>query len=307
MKNYTFVDYATQGYIALVGLLILCFHSDRIPAWHWFLGAHAVALMLVHFLIHASAQRAQRRVLTFLRHFYPILLYTAFYREVGVLDAMFFPHFLDEQVILFEERLFGMQPSLLFMDRMPYLGISELFYAAYFSYYVMIGGTGIALFLRSRLQFFHYVSIISVVFYCCYLTFIFLPVTGPRLLFQPIEGFHLPNHLLELGAQFPMPEHLKTGIFYRIIATIYRVVEPTGAAMPSSHVAIALCTVFFSFRYLPKIRYIHLIAVILLCLSTVYCRFHYAVDMIAGIGAAVILVPVANALYRRMEKRDAAL
>jgi membrane-associated phospholipid phosphatase len=303
MKHYRFVDYATQGYIALTGLLILCFHNKFVPQWPWLLAAHIGMLGLVHSLILASAKHAQSRGLDFLRHFYPVLLYTAFYREVGVLDALFFPGFLDEHVILFEERLFGMQPSLLFMDRLPCLAISELFYAAYLSYYVMIAGIGVALFLRCRRQFFHYVSVVSAVFYSCYLAFIFLPVTGPRLFFQPLEGFHLPAGLLEFGSRYPMPEHIKSGVFYQIVTAIFRAIEPTGAALPSSHVAVALCTVFFSFRYLRKIRYIHLAAAILLCLSTVYCRFHYAVDMLAGIGTAALLVPVANALYQRVDRR----
>ena len=31
LKNYTFIDYATQGYIALVGILILCLHGHAVP------------------------------------------------------------------------------------------------------------------------------------------------------------------------------------------------------------------------------------------------------------------------------------
>ena len=64
---------------------------------------------------------------------------------------------------------------------------------------------------------------------------------------------------------------------------VYRVFEAPGAALPSSHVAVALCTVFFSFRYLRRIRYVHLAVAVLLCLATVYCRYHYVVDVLAGL------------------------
>ena len=73
--------------------------------------------------------------------------------------------------------------------------------------------------------------------------------------------------------------------------------EPPGAAFPSSHVAVALCTVYFSFRYLRPIRYLHLAVAILLCLSTVYCRYHYVVDVLAGLVTAAVLVPIGNWLY----------
>lgn len=299
MKHYTFVDYATQGYIALVGLLVLLFHNERVPAWPLLVGAHVVGLGLVHGLIRWHAAWPRKRLLDFLRHFYPVLLYTAFYNETGILNEMVVPEYLDAQVAAFEQRLLGFQPSLTFMHALPYLAVSELFYAAYFSYYVMIVGVGLTLFLRDRSQFFHYVSVVSFVFYWCYLAYIFLPVSGPRLFFGELDGYRLPEEWLALGAEYPYPQTVLRGVFYRIVATIYAVAEPVGAALPSSHVAVALCTVWFSFRYLPRIRHVHLAVAVLLCLSTVYCRFHYAVDVVAGIAVAAVLVPLGNWLYAR--------
>ena len=85
---------------------------------------------------------------------------------------MFFSDYLDPLVAHWEQRFFGCQPSVLFMEKLPWLAVSELFYASYFSYYIMIVGVGIALFLRSRQQFFHYVSVVSFLFYVCYLIYI---------------------------------------------------------------------------------------------------------------------------------------
>ena len=303
MKHYTFVDYATQGYIALVGLLILAFHNERVPAWHLLLPVHLVVFGAVHALIVARARRPANRVLDFLRHFYPVLLYTGFYRETGILNEMFTPTYLDPYFIWIEEWFFGFQPSLAFMQALPYLAFSELMYGAYFSYYIMIVGVGLALFLRDRTQFFHYVSVVSFVFYCCYLLYIFLPVSGPRLFSREVDGFRLGAEYLAWGAAHPLPAAVTRGVFYRIITAIYAGFEPAGAAMPSSHVAVALTTVWFSYRYLPRIRHVHLVAAILLCASTVYCRFHYAVDIVAGIAIAVLLVPFANRLYHASLQR----
>ena len=86
------------------------------------------------------------------------------------------------------------------------------------------------------------------------------------------------------------------------MAWIYQVFEAPGAAIPSSHVAIALCTVSFSFCYLRRIRYPHLLVAVLLCLATVYCRYHYLVDVLAGILTAVVLVPLGNWLYFRFDE-----
>lgn len=303
MKHYTFVDYATQGYIALVGLLILFFHNERVPGWQYLLPAHVVAFGAVHALLLAHARRRTHRVLDFLRHFYPVLLYTAFYRETGILNEMFTPTYLDPLFIRFEQWLFGFQPSLAFMNALPYLVVSELMYAAYFSYYVMIVGIGLTLFLRERTRFFHYVSVVSFVFYCCYLMYIFLPVSGPRLFFREVDNYRLGAEWLAWGAAHPLPDVIQRGVFYQLIAAIYAAFEPAGAAMPSSHVAVALTTVWFSFRYLPRIRQVHLTVAVLLCISTVYCRFHYAVDVVAGIVVALVLVPLGNRLYELALRR----
>ncbi len=297
MKSYTFVDYATQGYLAMVGVLILLFHNGTVPHWPWLLGTHLAALALVHGLVNWHARGKPSPALDFLRHFYPVLLYTWFFSETGWLNRMFFQEYMDPLAISLDQRLFGCQPSALSMERFPYLVLSEVFYAAYFSYYVMIVGVGLALYLRNRSQFFHYVSVVSFVFYCCYTIYIILPIIGPRVFFHDVAGYNLPPEYQQLSPTDTYPEAVKSGPFFRIMALIYRLFEAPGAALPSSHVAIAWCTVFFSFRYLRPIRYLHLVVAVLLCLATIYCRYHYVVDVIAGAMTAALLLPLANWLY----------
>ncbi len=304
MKNYTFVDYATQAYIAVVGLLILFFHNHTVTAWPRLLGAHVIALVLVHGLIQTHARIKPLWLIDFLRHFYPVLLYTAFFCETGSLNRVFCSAYLDPMVARWEQGLFGCQPSVLFMQRLPWLPVSELFYASYFSYYIMIAGVGLALFLRSRQQFFHYVSVVSFLFYVCYLIYIFLPVIGSRAFFHQVEGYVLPPETQQLAVTDVYPEAVQVGIGFRVMRWIYRVFEAPGAAFPSSHVAVAMCTVFFSFRYLRRIRYLHLTVAILLCLSTIYCRYHYAVDVLAGLVTAAVLIPTGNWLYLKFSKSE---
>jgi membrane-associated phospholipid phosphatase len=298
MKRYTFIDYATQGYIALVAMIILLLHGNAVPGWGWLIAAHLVCLALVHMLIQTSAARPANKVLDFLRHFYPVLLYTGLYRETGSLNQMVHTGYLDPNFFRLDDWIFGCPVSFRFMDAFPQMAISEVFYFSYFTYYLMISGIGIALYLRNRSQFYHYISVTSFVFYACYLVYIFLPVVGPRIYYREIVNFELPPD--EVPAVVPeFPATVQAGPFYSIMAFIYRNFESPGAAFPSSHVAIALVTVYFSFLYLRKIRWIHLTLAVLLCLSTVYCRYHYAVDVVAGALTTALLLPLANRLYRR--------
>lgn len=295
-EHYLFIDYATQLYLSVVGVLIIFFHNEHVPHWPLLVGAHAVGIIAIHVLIHAAAS-TNNRMLDFLRHFYPILLYTALYEETGTLNHMFIATYLDRFFMQLDERLFGFQPSVYFMTALPYLPVSELFYMCYFSYYVMIAGIGLALYFQDYRRFFHYVSIISFVSYVCYLTYIFLPVTGPLVFRSQIPGFPGQEKLPFYPLAYPSA--IQAGPFFRIMQVIYRHCEIHGAAFPSSHVAVAISTLYFSWLYLPRIRYPHLVVVVMMCLSTVYCGYHYAIDVLAGVAVAGFLLPVGEFLYRK--------
>jgi membrane-associated phospholipid phosphatase len=301
-RGYTFVDYCTQAYLATVGLIVLCLHGQAIPNWPHLLLLHAAGMAAIHGLIRLQARHPDIRLLDFVRHFYPVLLYGPLYVETGQLNHVLFPGFLDPYFIRLEARIFGLQPSLAFMDRLPYPAVSELLYAAYFSYYVMIGSVGMVLFFRNRKRFFHFVSVASFVFYVCYLCYIFLPVIGPRIFFRQFGDYPLPADLWPpVTPSFPAA--VQAGPFYHLMAWIYQRFEAPGAAFPSSHVAIAITTVYFSFCYLRPIRWWHFAAMILLCCATVYCRYHYVTDVAGGVVTAAVLIPLGNRLYFKFQTR----
>ena len=305
MKHYTFVDYATQGYIAFVGLIVLVFHGASLPIWPWLLLAHGVGLNLIHGWIQLTVRFPTSRLLDFLRHYYPIPLFIGLYSETELLNQLFFTGYLDAGFLRLEQAVFGLQPGLEFMLRFPATWLAEVFYAAYFSFYLMIAGVGLALLLRNRRQFAHFISVVSFVLYVCYTIYIFLPVVGPRIVDLNLPGVSLPQAALP-AANYDPPPSVQCAFFFRIMGWFYDHFEAAGAAFPSSHVAVAICTVYFSFLYLRRIRHIHLLAAILLCVSTVYGRYHYVVDVVAGIVTAAVLIPLGNRLYFKFAERDQA-
>jgi membrane-associated phospholipid phosphatase len=296
-RSYRFVDYATQAYLLLVGVLILFFHSGRVPRFYLYLVAHGTGILLIHAFIVGSARRPENRFFSFFRHFYPLMLYLFLYRESEQLNLMFVDGYLDPAFIALEELIFGFQPAVVFMNAFPHPLVSEFFYMSYFSYYVMIAGVGLALYFRRREKFWHYLAVLSFVFYGCFLAFIFLPVAGPPAFYMEIPKYldqqRLPYYPLEF------PPSVTLGPFFNLMRILYRTFETGGGAFPSSHVAAAICVLFFSWRYLLRARYVILAATLALSFATVYCRYHYAVDVFAGAATAGALVPVGEWLYRR--------
>ena len=296
MRDYRLVDYLTQGYLLVIALLVLFLHGEGIPAWPAYVVGHVVVIALVHGIIRFGSRRT-RGFLHILRCFYPIILYTFLYSETHDLDSMIYPSYLDPVFIHLEQVLFGGQPSRDLMRNFPSLAISELLHFAYFSYYWMVLGVAVWMYLRRRERYFHYVSVLSLVFYACYLTYIFLPVMGPHGNWVATA----PPAVHELLGDRCVPPALTRGPFFHVMQFVYHFVEPTGgAAFPSSHVAIALVTLAFTFGYLHKLWWVHLVMVLLLCISTVYCGYHYAVDVMAGVATAAVLGPAAHMLCRRL-------
>ena len=56
-----------------------------------------------------------------------------------------------------------------------------------------------------------------------------------------------------------------------------------GGAFPSSHVSGAFVVAWATIKYQRKLGYVLLILAIGVAISTTYCRYHHAVDPIAGI------------------------
>ena len=304
MKRYTFVDFATQSYIALVAVLVVIFHGVRLPNWPRLLLVHVIVFGLIHSVICLNARFPSIKPIELFRHYYPIPLFIAFYRETELLNQMFYTGYLDAHFFRVEQWLFGTQPGLEMMYWFPNRWVAELLYAAYFSYYLMIAAIGLALLKRDKKQFAHFISITSFMFYVCYIIYICLPVVGPRIVFlnglvmRPQLSFtiHTPEH--------NPPETVQGAVFFQIMGWIYDHFESAGAAFPSSHVAVAISITYFSYLYLRRIRHVILLVTILLCISTVYGRYHYVVDVAAGVLAAAVLIPLGNHLYFNFEKEN---
>jgi membrane-associated phospholipid phosphatase len=114
----------------------------------------------------------------------------------------------------------------------------------------------------------------------------FWPVTGPHYQFPAISG------------------ELADGAMYKWVHWMLEDGGSKGAAFPSSHVAVAVAVSLVTWRVDRLVWVVTLPFVIGLTVSTVYGRFHYGIDAVAGIFAAVILVWMAGQLQSRLGRNS---
>lgn len=302
MKGYRFIDWISQGYALVFILLTLFFHSPKVPQWPYLVLFHALGMLAIHGLIHRAARPGTHPTWQSLRDLYPILCYIFFYRDTGIINQLIDVPRWDPALIQLEHRWLGYQPSVEWMRSAPSRWISEPLYAAYFSFYLMIAGLGVWFRFRRDEVFPQFISVISFVLYASYLAYFFIPAIGPRQFYldSPERALFLQLYGVEPS---PMPATVAHGLFARLMHWIYDNLETWGAAFPSSHVAVAWTTTWFSWRYLPRIRWIHILASSLLSLSTIYCQYHYAVDAFAGLVFCGVMLPVALRLHARFDGR----
>ena len=257
------VDKSTLVYNLIVVLLLLCF-SPRLPQWNRLILVNLGMIALVVFGIPRVTERSHV-LLRFVRNLYPMAFFFAAYTQTERMNLVIFTEFLDPLFQHMEIRIFGFQPALAFAERFPQWWFGEYMYFAYFSYYLMFLSLGVILyFRRDLLPFREFMFTLCNTFYVHYIIFILLPVAGPRVFGESAAATR--------------------GLFPKLMTALMNRFELGGAAFPSSHVAVALLVMYFAFRYLPPKTFpVYGILGISLMTATVYCRYHYAIDVFAGI------------------------
>jgi membrane-associated phospholipid phosphatase len=72
---------------------------------------------------------------------------------------------------------------------------------------------------------------------------------------------------------------------------------------PSGHTMISVAVLIVAWKRARDVFWWLLPIATGLIISTVYCRFHYVVDLIAGTALAFVFVPIGDRIYDRMMLR----
>ncbi len=226
---------------------------------------HAAALIIACTFSQLSRPDASR-TLQFFRFYYPLILMTLFYHFSGDLIGHVVHHYYDADITTLEKAVFGVNPTL-WLDRHVHVAITEILSAAYESYYLIIPGLAVMLFIsRKDDDIRRFVTASCVTFFISYLIFIFVPMVGPRYF---LDGMYQTE--------------LTGPVFRRLSMFIMDTAAFRGGAMPSSHVAEAVVVLFFAVRAYGRRAWWFSPLVLGLAMGTVYGRFHYVSDVFVGL------------------------
>ncbi|MFN8208797.1 MAG: phosphatase PAP2 family protein [Bacteroidales bacterium] len=277
------VDWAVFAYILLTAVLNIAFYN-RVPGGPSHLLVRLAVVLIAVALIWLSATTPSR-LLRFMRYFYPLATLAYFYGETYFYHSLFFPYF-DGLIMQVDQAIFGFQPSLEFSRVFHWTWLNELMNFAYFFYYIMIFGVCFAVYRYNSLNFNRCIFAVMQSFFIYYLVFILFPVMGPQ--------FWFPEPLNKLA---------DAGIFRELVKFAQEVGEyPTGA-FPSSHVAMSVILCIITYKYVIQLFPFALAIAMLLTLSAVYIKAHYASDIIGGIITAPFIYWLSTLVYDAIANR----
>ena len=267
------VDRVILGWIGVASTVAIARWS-RAPYAVWVLVAHALVILLI-----VLVRRPERPARASLGDLYPLAILLAFYGSLDLLAAGGGVITHDPTVRAWEEGIFGAQVSRAWWQSSPSRFWSTVLHASYFSYYLVVPAGPIWFLWRGdRHGLERAVLAILTTFVVCYLVFLFLPVAGPYYEFVR-----------------PGPEMLDNWAA-RLVYGVLENGSSYGAAFPSSHVAATLVATGATAIASRGLGVVLAVPSLLLTIGVVYCQMHYAVDALAGIAvaglvlAAVVLV-----------------
>jgi hypothetical protein len=199
---------------------------------------------------------------------------------------------LDTDILAFDLKAFGFEPSIAW-DRFVSPFTTEWFAFFYFGYFFLLSAHILPMMLaaRDKEMLAHFSLGIFIVFCVGHLTYMLVPGWGP---------YH------HLAGQFH--NELRGGIFWGLVK---EAVDAGGAQkdiFPSLHTAAPTFFALFSFRYRDRVPFKFTWLPVTFFASqiigaTMFLRWHYLIDIFAGITLAVTAVIVGGAVMAWERKR----
>jgi len=259
------VDFLTLFFLLFLIYITLLFHL-QIPGWQSLVREYLLLLSILVLTIFA-ATRSDGIFFDFLHSFYPVIFIAFIFNSLSRLIPYVNPHPVDPLLIRIDYLLFRSHPTVV-MERIAFPLLTELSQIAYTSYYFLPTILAVLFYRKKDWGTFDlYVTTVCTTYYLSYVGYILLPATGPRFTLAHLQHAELRGLFFAEGIRdiLDFLEELKYDAF------------------PSGHTAVILVTLFYSLKKSKKTFFLFLILTLGLIFSTVYCRYHYVIDVLAGI------------------------
>ncbi|MFB3828105.1 MAG: phosphatase PAP2 family protein [Bryobacteraceae bacterium] len=276
------IDRLVGGYLVLFALVIWMFRT-RLPDAPWLLAAHAAGLLLI-----AAAALSDSRAASVFRHWYPLPYVSACYKEMALLIPAVRGVDYDAQLAALDYRLWGVHPTV-WLERLESRWLTEILQAGYSLFVPAVLLVAFLLWRRGRCQEFRqYAFLIALGFLVSYVGYLLAPARGPRFLLADLQRTRLEG----LWA------------FEWLQRTLDQLESAHYDCFPSGHTELTILACWGARGISHRLHYAYVAYTLSIFFATVYLRYHYTVDVAAGIVVAAGLIAAAPSLYKLLGAKD---
>jgi len=264
-------------------LIIISLFGGKLPEQLFILSTYFGCIVCIIICIYL--RRFNNPILKYLTSIYPLILLIPFYEIAGYQVHLLFNGFFDNYLLTIENAIFPVHPVIWF-ERFYHPLITEWMMMGYSLYLFLIPITASWLYFTSKKNESQFmISSLLLSLFSCYIMFSIFPVAGPRLIMTDLFGPPLEGY-----------------IFRAFTSQLEANAMLNGGAFPSAHCAAATVMLVLSYRYDRKLFYWILPILITLYISTVYGRYHYPIDVLAGIIVGLISIKLTDPARRLFGK-----
>lgn len=250
----------------------------------------------VHFSIFALGPLVLRtlesyfprhRLVAFVANFWLLPVLSLSHGVLSPLVTAVTPVLRDAQLAAMDERLFGVQVSVLLGQLVP-PWLTDILMLCYYGHFVWPLMLGVVLYFTGRRDAFdEYLLALSLFFTFNYLFYALVPAIGPRyfLFFafdKPLQGVWVTS----------------------ILDSLMRLPPFARDCFPSGHTGTTLLVFVYAWRFAPRFFRVMVLPGLGLIAATLVGRFHYATDLLCAVPLVVVVVGLAVGWSRTVARRD---
>jgi membrane-associated phospholipid phosphatase len=266
--------------LLLLAILTVIFWKNLEDPGGMLLAYGGLALALVPAVYLSRRQDRLPAAALLLLDFYPAAFVPIVFNTLSPLITATRGGARDDLLIAADRAIFGVDVTV-WMEQFSRPWLNDLLYSFYATYYFIALIPGLILWFRDRAAARRFVFTLMLVYYVSYAGYFTIPALGPRFAQTDLYTKSLTE----------------TPISRVINDTINQLEKTKLDVFPSGHTMISMAVLIVMWRRARDVFWWILPIASLLILSTVYCRFHYVVDLIAGAALAFLVVPLGDRLY----------
>jgi len=281
------VDYLTFGFLTFLFIITVIF-IKQIPNAYLILSIYSVLIAALSLLIFFK-KRNDGKILEIIYDLvFPVIAVILIFDSLGGLIRYINPITYDHLLIRLDYIIFKAHPTIV-LERFTTPVNTELLQFAYISYYFLPVILGVTLKIKGKdAEFNKSIFLIILCFFLSYIGYILVPAIGPRFTMNHLQSFELH------------------GVFLRdIIDSALNTLEGIKRdAFPSGHTAVTLVVLYLACRFQRALFWVFLPVVMALIVATVYLRYHYVIDVIAGVLLSVFSIYIGEKYYNWWERHS---